>query len=75
VQGVGEHEGARDEGHAEHDGQGGQGQAKLVREQPLRTTFHMSAAQLLHPLENGVGRGREELVDDVPSARNTTRSA
>ena len=35
VQGVGEDEGPRDEGHPEHDGHGGEGQAQLVGQQAL----------------------------------------
>ena len=35
VEGVGEHEGPRDERHPEHDGQRGQGQPQLVGQQPL----------------------------------------
>ena len=66
VQRVGEHEGAGNERHAEHDGQRRQGEAELVGQQSLDGDpphVRLRAVRMRSRTESGVGSG--ELVDDL----------
>ena len=38
----------------------------LRASRPLTVTFHMSAPQLLHLVEHGVGRRRDQIPDQPP---------
>ena len=73
---VGQHERAGDEAHAEDDRERRERQSDLAGEQALDGRAEQrSALQRLEAVEHPLGGRLAHLVDDVPSARNTTRSA
>ena len=66
VQGVGEDERPGNERHAEHDGQRGEGQAQLVREQPLDGhPPHVRSPSVRMRSSTESARRLGQLVDDV----------
>ena len=79
--GVGEDEAAGDEGDAEGDGEPGQRQPGPVGRRWSRVSRHMVLTPRRGAISGAMrastagGVGVEHLVDDAPSARNTTRSA
>ena len=72
VERVGQHEGPGDERHPRARWPARSATSRsLCASRPLIVTFHMSGAQLPHPLEHRVGRRVGQLVDDLPVAPGT----